>query len=81
MSDQPLWTPSPERVAASNVTRLIATANARWGTTLASYDDLWQWSVDEQEKFWDTLWDFLDVIGDKGPECLANVPRRLMVKS
>lgn len=68
MSDKPLWIPSPERVAASNVTRLIADIRARWDVDLPGFDALWQWSVDEQEKFWDTAWDFLGIVGQKtGP--------------
>ncbi len=66
MPDTPIWTPSPKRVAASNVTRLIAEVKRRWGIDLPDYDALWRWSIDEQEKFWDTLWDFLGVIGEKG---------------
>jgi acetoacetyl-CoA synthetase len=32
----------------------------------ASYRDLWQWSVDEPAEFWDSIWDFFGVLGDRG---------------
>ena len=30
------------------------------------YESLWQWSVDNKDTFWSSVWDFADVIGDKG---------------
>ncbi|HEY5790958.1 MAG TPA: acetoacetate--CoA ligase, partial [Gammaproteobacteria bacterium] len=43
--------------------------------TFAGYDDLWQWSVDQREAFWDTLWDFCGVVGDKGDAVLEDGAR------
>ncbi len=63
---QPLWTPSAERVAEANLTHFMRVAGERAGREFAGYDDLWQWSVDARETFWDTLWDFCEVVGDKG---------------
>lgn len=34
----------------------------RHGLHFETYDDVWQWSVDELEQFWQMVWDFFGVI-------------------
>ncbi len=72
---EPLWSPSAERIAAANLTRFMQAAGTRAGRTFTGYDDLWQWSVDERAAFWDTLWDFCGVVGDKGERLLEDGER------
>ena len=57
----PLWTPSPERVAAATITRFAAAAGARRGLDLATYDALWRWSTTELDAFWQSIWDYFDL--------------------
>ena len=45
MSDQPLWSPSPERVRATQVMAFLGEANRRHQLNLASYHDLHAWSL------------------------------------
>jgi acetoacetyl-CoA synthetase len=66
MSDKPLWTPSPERIEATQVMAFLRETNRRHGLRLASYADLHGWSVANPALFWDQLWDFCGVIGEKG---------------
>ena len=40
--DQPLWTPTPERIAAANVTAFRLAAERRWGVALPDYEALLQ---------------------------------------
>jgi len=54
----PLWTPSPERIAAANITRFLDRVNAEWSANLADTRALWRFSVDEPEKFWTSVRDF-----------------------
>ncbi len=74
MSDvnEPLWKPSPERVAGSQVSAFKAAVNRRHGFGLASYRELHAWSIAHPDLFWDQVWDFCGVIGDKGPRLIAN---------
>ncbi|MCB1495483.1 MAG: acetoacetate--CoA ligase [Bauldia sp.] len=62
--DQPLWTPAG--IEALPITRFAAEAERRAGRRLAGYDSLHGWSVEDPAAFWDLLWDFCDVVGDKG---------------
>jgi acetoacetyl-CoA synthetase len=56
-----VWTPSPERIASATITRYREWLNETRGLALAGYDDLWQWSVDELEAFWASIWEFFEV--------------------
>ncbi|KAA8651928.1 hypothetical protein EYZ11_007527 [Aspergillus tanneri] len=35
--------------------------NQCYGTSLNSYNDLWQWSISEPAKFWEHLWHYTDI--------------------
>jgi acetoacetyl-CoA synthetase len=48
----PLWIPSPERIARANLTRF-----ARERGIPTDYHELWQWSVDNLDEFWAAVWD------------------------
>ncbi len=56
-----LWEPSPERIASATITHYREWLNESRGLELAGYHDLWQWSVDELEEFWASIWEFFDV--------------------
>ena len=62
----PLWTPSPERVAASNLTRFAA-ANGWAGSR---YDDVHRWSINDPGAFWRSVWDFTGIVGNPGEHTL-----------
>jgi acetoacetyl-CoA synthetase len=72
MSDAPLWIPSAERAAASQVQAFISEVDRRHGQRLGSYRDLHAWSVAHPDLFWSLVWDFCDVIGDKGERLVAD---------
>ncbi|HKD94452.1 MAG TPA: acetoacetate--CoA ligase [Gaiellaceae bacterium] len=56
-----VWEPSPERIASATITRYREWLNESRGLALAGYADLWQWSVDELESFWASIWEFFEV--------------------
>jgi acetoacetyl-CoA synthetase len=66
MNDTPLWIPSPERVAGTQVMDFMGQVNARHGLGLKTYKELHAWSVAHPDLFWDQIWDYCGVIGDKG---------------
>jgi acetoacetyl-CoA synthetase len=57
-SDTPLWRPSPERVARTQLMRYQAWLARERGLHFAGYEELWQWSVTELEAFWSSIWLF-----------------------
>ncbi|MGN6142351.1 MAG: acetoacetate--CoA ligase [Mesorhizobium sp.] len=70
--DTPLWTPSAERIGKAALTTFTKAAAERAGRPLASYDALHRWSVDDRATFWDLVWDFCGVVGEKGEPILVD---------
>ena len=62
-----LWEPSAERKATARITAFMELVNRRHGAGAGDYDGLWRWSIDNREDFWEAVWDFGEVVGDKGP--------------
>src|SRR5690606_13846204 len=54
------------------LTRFRGEAAARAGRPLADYAALHDWSVAEPAAFWDLMWDFAGVIGEKGERPLVD---------
>lgn len=61
-----LWTPSMEMVEASRMTEFARYAQHRTGRTFADYESLHTWSCETGAEFWDTVWDYSNIIGEKG---------------
>jgi acetoacetyl-CoA synthetase len=57
---KPLWTPSPERAANTELARFMKLA----GKT--SYAELHRWSIESSADFWDLVWKFGEVRGTPG---------------
>jgi len=67
-----LWQPGEARKAGSNMTRFMKLLAERHGAKVPDYPALHAWSVRETEKFWDAVWDFAGVIGEKGPRIVKD---------
>lgn len=74
-AEQPLWRPSKEAVEASSMTRFRRAANERYGLQLGDYPALHAWSIDNLPGFWDLMWDFAGVVGEKGAPVLEHGER------
>lgn len=70
--DQPLWSPSQEQINNTYLKTFIDQIAQKYGASLNDYDDIWQWSVDNNDKFWSEVWDFCGIIGDKGERIIEN---------
>ncbi|HEY2479715.1 MAG TPA: acetoacetate--CoA ligase [Solirubrobacterales bacterium] len=64
-----LWRPSAAAVEASNLTAYIDWLRAERGVDVAAYPELWRWSVDDLEGFWNSIFDYFGVEydGERGP--------------
>jgi acetoacetyl-CoA synthetase len=65
----PMWTPSPQRAANTELARFMARAGKQ------SYAELHRWSVQESAAFWSLVWDYCEVRGDKGSRALLHGDR------
>lgn len=68
----PLWQPGKQLINDALITRFIEDVNHRYDLPFDSFDELYDWSIDEKENFWSALWDFAEVIGDKGERILVD---------
>ena len=59
--NQVVWQPSAERIERATLTRYARWLEQKRGLAFASYAQLWQWSVDDLEAFWASIWEFCDV--------------------
>ena len=74
-NEQPLWIPGPKRTESAQITAFRRDANDRYSLALGNYAELHAWSVREPAAFWDLVWDFCGVIGEKGARHLADGDR------
>ena len=61
--DQPLWTPSSQYIANTNLTAFTRYVAERYGFSASSYKALHTWSCQERETFWHAIWQYCGVIG------------------
>ena len=61
---QLLWTPSAEQVRASGLHAYQQWLAERHGVPAGGYEQLWQWSVDSLEPFWQSIWEYFGVVGE-----------------
>jgi acetoacetyl-CoA synthetase len=64
VSAAPLWEPSEQRRERATITRYERWLREERGVDLGGgggYSALWQWSVDDLEAFWASIWDFFEV--------------------
>jgi len=75
MSDTPLWSPTPQRAAATNLAAFGLKAGQRAGRALESYAELHRWSIEDREAFWSLVWDEAEIVGDRGDVALLDGDR------
>ena len=58
---EPIWSPSPERIARAKLTRFMRFVRERYHAPVPDYPALHRWSIEFPENFWSALWDFCEV--------------------
>jgi len=76
MSAPVLWTPTPDRYAASSMAGFERFLKETRGLEFEDYNAMWRWSVDDIEGFWNAIWDHFDIRASVRPEKLL-VKRQL----
>ncbi len=72
-SELPLWKPSPDLIAASNMRAFSRLAHSRYCVNVEEYASLYQWSIDHQEDFWQCVWDYAQIAAQtRGETILAD---------
>lgn len=77
MSEDPVWKPSGTRIAQTRLSKFIDLVDHTWGISCKNYQDLHQWSINEPEKFWKSLWDFGGVISETAGKIVIRDAQKL----
>ena len=57
----PLWTPSEQRIAQSQLRHYMNWLQTEYGLQLHTYPELWRWSTEHLEDFWISIWRYFDL--------------------
>lgn len=60
-----LWEPTNERINQSNLQKYMDWLKTEKDLNFTDYSSLWTWSVDEVEAFWESLWEYFNIIYEK----------------
>src|ERR1700684_4439051 len=62
-----LSVPTEETIERARITTYRRWLASQHGiTSTDGYHSLWQWSVDNPARFWDSIWEYFGVLGDRG---------------
>ena len=61
-----LWNPSKTRSENSALAQFMKRVDVGLDDNGFNYDELWEYSIDNLDAFWSSVWDFCAVIGNKG---------------
>jgi acetoacetyl-CoA synthetase len=67
-----LWEPSEEFKEYANITRYMEWLEREKGLSFDDYSELWEWSVNELEEFWASIWEYFEVQASKPYEMVLN---------
>ena len=67
-----LWTPDKKTIKESNIQTFIQTANQRFSLSVNDYPDLYSWSVDHRENFWQLVAEFYRVKFHQSPSSILS---------
>ena len=59
-----LWAPSKEFIEQANLTHYIRWLATNKKLSFDDYHQLWQWSVDNLDYFWESIWEYFDILHD-----------------
>ena len=69
---EPLWSPSPQRIAEAQITAYRAWLKQHKGLHFDHYEALWQWSTEEFEAFWESIWEYGEVMSHRPYQRVVN---------
>jgi len=57
-----LWNPSESVKDEAEITKYIKWLDEKKGFSFETYDDVWKWSVNHIEVFWESIWEYFEVV-------------------
>ncbi|KHF27405.1 Acetyl-coenzyme A synthetase [Anoxybacillus sp. BCO1] len=72
-----LWTPTKEQIEQSSVKKYMNWLETNKGLTFESHAELWKWSVEKLEQFWETVWEYGEIQSSKPYTCVLEERKML----
>jgi acetoacetyl-CoA synthetase len=60
-----LWTPGEEQIKNSNMYQFMNVINNKYHQDFSEFTPLYEWSIENIADFWETFWQFADIIASK----------------
>src|SRR5687767_7480628 len=57
-----LWSPSKDFVEQSNLRQYTKWLAKNKNLLFEDYHDLWQWSISNLEEFWQSIWEYFNIV-------------------
>ncbi|MBN1344302.1 MAG: acetoacetate--CoA ligase [Phycisphaerae bacterium] len=74
---EPLWQPSPQRIERANLTAFRRLIEREHALTIASYPELYDWSIRHPEQFWSAMWRFGGIIATAPHDTILQDPHKM----
>jgi len=74
----PIWEPSEERRATANITKFMSFVNMRHEKEFNTYNELYDWSINNLDDFWTSVWEFTDIKASKPYDSVLNKPDQMI---
>src|SRR5699024_10063642 len=56
-----MWCPTEQQIEQAEITRYQVWLEKEYQVPHGSYEELWQWSVDNLSLFWESIWRYFDI--------------------
>jgi acetoacetyl-CoA synthetase len=70
-----LWSPPADAGQTTRIGDFMRFVERSRSLTLRDYDDVWRWSVDDLPAFWQSVWDYFEVIAHTPPTAVLTHPQ------
>ena len=67
-----LWSPSEKRIQEANITRFQRFVEEKTGKSFTDYNQIYNWSIEYIPDFWETVWQYGDIIHSRGYDRVVN---------
>ena len=67
-----LWTPSKDFIEQANLSQYMHWLSEKKKLAFHDYQELWEWSVENVNDFWESLWQYFDILHDGNYASITN---------
>ena len=68
-----LWKPDPKKIKCSHLYKFINYINEDLKIEIPkNFNSIWRWSLENSGEFWNKVWNYSGIIGNKGSRLLTN---------